>query len=296
MKLVDNIARMSTLAKIFKKETKAIGFVPTMGYFHEGHLSLIKTAKKHTDVAVVSIFVNPLQFGPNEDLEKYPRDLKRDEELARSAGADVLFCPSAKEMYPENYSTYVEVKGLTDTLCGASRPGHFRGVTTVVTKLFGIVRPDVAYFGQKDAQQAAIIKKMTEDLNMGIEIKILPIVREKDGLAMSSRNAYLSESERKEAVVIYQALQRAKLMISQGERDVRKIVKAMEAMVFQSPAAKVDYISIVNSRDLKEMDRLSGEVMVALAVFIGKTRLIDNAIVAVDDSAPRAKGSVGENI
>jgi pantoate--beta-alanine ligase len=271
---------MSTFVKMMKKEGKSIGFVPTMGYLHDGHMSLVKTAKKHTDIVVLSIFVNPLQFGSGEDYEKYPRDFKRDEELARGAGVDVIFYPSVKEMYPNGYATAVNVERLTDTLCGASRPGHFKGVTTVVAKLFGIVKPDIAYFGQKDAQQAIIIKKMVEDLNMGIEIKVMPVVREKDGLAMSSRNAYLSDEERKEAVVLYQSLKKAEELIRQGEKDPKKIIKTMEGMIKSRPALKTDYISIVDMKELKPVDAISGEVLVALAVFAGKTRLIDNIIAS----------------
>ena len=279
MKTVDNISRMSTLVKMLKKEAKSVGFVPTMGYLHEGHMSLVNAAKKHTDVVVMSIFVNPLQFGPKEDLEKYPRDLKRDEEMARAAGVDILFYPSVKDMYPEGYATYVDVKGLSEVLCGASRPGHFRGVATVVAKLFGIVKPAIAYFGQKDAQQAIIIKKMVEDLNMDVEVKLMPVVREKDGLAKSSRNIYLSESERRDASVLYQALQKAESLIKQGERDSKKIVKSMEEMIGQKPTAKIGYISIMDAKRLKELNAVSGETLIALAVHIGHTRLIDNVIV-----------------
>lgn len=279
MKVVDTIPRMSTLVKIFKKEGKSIGLVPTMGYLHEGHLSLVRAAKKHTDVVVMSIFVNPLQFGPKEDFEKYPRDLKRDEELATLAGADIIFSPSVNDIYPAGYSTYVNVEGLADTLCGASRSGHFKGVATVVTKLFEIVRPDIAYFGQKDAQQAMIIKKMAADLNMGIEIKTMPIVREPDGLAMSSRNVYLSEAERQDALVLRESLKKAEDMIKAGERESKKIIKAMQELIKPVPTAKIDYISIVDASTLKEMKTINGEALIAVAVFIGKTRLIDNIIV-----------------
>ncbi|MDD5436841.1 MAG: pantoate--beta-alanine ligase [Candidatus Omnitrophica bacterium] len=279
MKVVDTIPRMSTLVKIFKKEGKSIGLVPTMGYLHEGHLSLVRAASKHTDVVVMSIFVNPIQFGPKEDFEKYPRDLKRDEELATSAGADIIFSPSVNNMYPAGYSTYVNVETLTSGLCGASRPGHFKGVTTVVAKLFEIVRPDISYFGQKDAQQAIVIKKMAEDLNMGIEIKIMPTIREKDGLAMSSRNIYLSEDERKDALVLHGSLMKAEEMIKSGERESRKIIRAIEGMIKSVPSARLDYASIVDTVNLKEAKVLSGEMLIALAVFIGKTRLIDNTIV-----------------
>lgn len=279
MKVIDNVARMSTLARILRKEGKTIGLVPTMGYLHEGHLTIAKTAKKHTDVVVMSIFVNPAQFGPNEDFEKYPRDLKRDEELARGAGVDVLFCPTAQEMYPPLYSTYITVEGLSDLLCGASRPGHFRGVATVVAKLFGIVKPDIAYFGQKDAQQLAIIRKMAEDLNMGIEIKSIPTVREPDGLAMSSRNSYLSEEERNEALVLSHALDKAESLIRQGEKDTKKIISVMKNMIKEKPSMKIDYVSIVDTKSLKAVDAVSGEVLIAVAAFAGATRLIDNIIV-----------------
>jgi len=270
---------MAMLSKILKKESKTIGFIPTMGYLHDGHLSLIKTAKQHTDVAVVSIFVNPIQFSPKEDLDKYPRDFKRDEEMARLAGSDVLFYPLAGDMYPEGYATYVDVDRVSSALCGASRPGHFKGVATVVAKLFGIVKPDIAYFGQKDAQQAIVIKKMVEDLNMDIDIKVLPTVREKDGLAMSSRNMYLSELERKDALCLYQALVKAEAAVRSGERDVSKMIKMMEDLVKEKPTAKIDYIQAVDAKTLNPVDTVSGNTLIALAVFIGDTRLIDNAIV-----------------
>lgn len=279
MKVIEDIQRMAMLSKILKKESKTIGFIPTMGYLHDGHISLIKAAKQHTDVAVVSIFVNPIQFSPKEDLDKYPRDFKRDEEMARLAGSDVLFYPSAGDMYPEGYATYVEVERVSDALCGASRPGHFKGVATVVTKLFGIVKPDIAYFGQKDAQQTIVIKKMVEDLNMDVEIKVIPTVREKDGLAMSSRNIYLSEPERKDALCLYQALGKAEAAVRSGERDVSKMIKTMEGVVKEKPTAKIDYIQAVDAKTLNPVDTVSGDTLIALAVFIGDTRLIDNAIL-----------------
>ncbi|MDP3790808.1 MAG: pantoate--beta-alanine ligase [Candidatus Omnitrophota bacterium] len=281
MKTIENISRMSTFVKMMKKEGKSIGFVPTMGYLHEGHTSLVKAAKKHTDVVVMSIFINPMQFGPKEDFEKYPRDLRHDEGLARDAGVDVIFYPSLKDMYPEGYATYVTVEKLTDTLCGESRPGHFKGVATVVTKLFNIVRPDVAYFGQKDMQQALMIKKMASDLNMGVDVKIMPIVREKDGLAMSSRNMYLSVTERKDAIVLHQSLKQVENLVKQGERDPKKIIRVIEDMITQKSAAKIDYIKAVDTKELKDLKVISGEIMVALAVFFGQTRLIDNAIITV---------------
>ncbi len=278
MKVVDTISGMSALVKIFKKELRSISLIPTMGCLHEGHLSLIRAAGKYTDVVIVSIFVNPMQFGPKEDFEKYPRDLKHDEKLAALAGADIIFNPSVREMYPSRYSTYVNVEGLTDTLCGTSRPGHFKGVTTVVAKLFEIVRPDIAYFGQKDAQQAIVIKKMAEDLNMGIDIKIMPIIRDPDGLAMSSRNAYLSSGERNDAGILYSALQKAGEMVRSGERDAKKIVKMIQGLIKSVPGAKIDYISVVDAVELKDVKIITGEALIALAVFIGKTRLIDNII------------------
>jgi pantoate--beta-alanine ligase len=279
MKTIDNIPRMVTFSRMVKKEGKTIGLVPTMGYLHEGHLSLARSARRLNDVVVMSIFVNPIQFGPNEDLSSYPRDLQRDEDLAATAGVDVIFYPSVKEMYPDGFATYVNVEGLTEKLCGARRPGHFRGVTTVVAKLFGIVKPDMAYFGQKDAQQAIAIKKMVEDLNMDVGIKVLPVVREKDGLAMSSRNKYLSEDERKDASVLYRSLQAAESSIKAGEKNSGKVIQAMEAVIKAKPAARIDYIAIVDPKDLRDVDTISGKALVALAVFVGKTRLIDNIIV-----------------
>jgi pantoate--beta-alanine ligase len=281
MKTIENISRMSTFVKMMKKEGKSIGFVPTMGYLHEGHMSLVKAAKKHTDVVVMSIFVNPIQFGPKEDFEKYPRDLRHDEGLARDAGVDVIFYPSLKEMYQQGYATYVTVEKLSDTLCGESRPGHFKGVATVVTKLFNIVRPDVAYFGQKDMQQALMIKKMASDLNMGIDVKIMPIVREEDGLAMSSRNMYLSEAEKKDATIMYQSLKQAETIIKQGERDAKRIVRTIEEMIKQKPTARIDYVKVVDAKELKDIKTVSGETIIALALFFGQTRLIDNTIVTV---------------
>lgn len=281
VKTIEKISRMSTLAKMMKKEGKSIGFVPTMGYLHEGHMSLVRAAKKHTDVAVMSIFVNPIQFGQGEDFEKYPRNLRRDEILAREAGVDVVFYPSLKDMYPEGYATCVTVEKLTDTLCGESRPGHFKGVATVVTKLFNIAKPDVAYFGQKDMQQALVIKKVVMDLNMGIEIKIMPIIREKDGLAMSSRNMFLSETERKDAPILCQSLKNAENLIKQGERDAKKIVKTIEDIIRQKSAARIDYVKAIDTKELKEVKVISGEIMIALAVFFGQTRLIDNIIITV---------------
>ncbi len=281
MKTIENISRMSTFVKMMKKEGKSIGLVPTMGYLHEGHLSLVRAAKKHTDVVIMSIFINPLQFGPKEDFEKYPRDLKHDEEAAREAGVDVIFYPSLKDIYPEGYATYVNVEKLTGNLCGESRPGHFRGVATVVTKLFNIVKPEVAYFGQKDMQQAMMIKKMASDLNMDIDVKIMPVVREKDGLAMSSRNMYLSDAERKDAAIIYQSLKNAEMLIKNGERDVRKVIRAVEDMIRSRQSARIEYVKLIDAKDLKDAKAITGEIAIAVAVFFGKTRLIDNVTLMV---------------
>lgn len=265
-----------------KRQGKTIGFVPTMGCLHDGHLSLIRKARRDADCVVVSIFVNPTQFGPNEDLKKYPRDIKRDLGLLRASGVDIVFTPGIKSLYPDKFSTYVDVEDLTNGLCGASRPGHFRGVTTIVVKLFNIIKPDIAYFGQKDAQQAILIKKMVHDLNMDIKIKIIPIVREKDGLAMSSRNKYLSSHERKKALSLNRSLESAKVLYRKGERDSYKIIKKMQGMIPQNNGTKIDYIDVVDIEDLKPVKRISGKTLVALAVKVGKTRLIDNTILSED--------------
>ena len=262
-----------------QKKGRTIGFVPTMGYLHEGHLSLMKRARKETDTVVISIFVNPAQFGPREDFKKYPRDFKRDNALARSCGVDTVFYPSAKAIYPPDYHTYVNVERLTEVLCGASRPGHFRGVATVVAKLFNIVRPDIAYFGRKDIQQAVAIKHMVKDLNMPVRIKIMPTVREPDGLAMSSRNAYLSGEERKDALVLYRSLLRARALVRSGSRDASSIKAAMRSMIGKKKSVRIDYVSIVDARTLGDIRRIHGKAMAALAVKVGATRLIDNMVV-----------------
>lgn len=281
MDIIRTVKEMQQRAEELRLEGRRIGFVPTMGYLHEGHLSLLNLARKHSDITVMSIFVNPTQFGPNEDYDRYPRDFARDERLARERGCDILFYPSVHEMYPKPYRTYVSVEEITDVLCGASRPGHFRGVATVVTKLFNIVKPHVAVFGQKDAQQAIVIKQMVRDLNMDVEILVAPIVREPDGLAMSSRNTYLNEKERQDALVLYRSLKKAEELIRQGERDASRIKQEMETMIRSADTAKIDYVEIVDTTNLKSLDTLKGEVLIALAVWIGKTRLIDNTIVKV---------------
>ncbi|CCJ33037.1 MULTISPECIES: pantoate--beta-alanine ligase [Caloramator] len=279
MEIIRSVIKMQNKAKELLKEGKTIGFVPTMGYLHDGHKSLIERARRENDIVVVSIFVNPTQFGPNEDYDRYPRDEERDKKICEAAGCDIVFIPEREDMYGENYSTYVEVLNLTEGLCGASRPGHFRGVATVVTKLFNIVKPTRAYFGQKDAQQLAVIKRMVMDLNMDVVIVPCPIVREEDGLAMSSRNTYLNEDERKQALVLYKSLKLAEKMIIDGERDVKRIKDEMVNLIKTSKDAVIDYVEFVDNQNLKPVDKVEGEVLIALAVKIGKTRLIDNTVV-----------------
>ncbi|MCH9021485.1 MAG: pantoate--beta-alanine ligase [Planctomycetes bacterium] len=258
---------------------RRIGFVATMGAFHEGHLSLIRTCRSQCDFTVVSIFVNPTQFGPSEDFAQYPRDFESDCDDCLKEGVELVFMPSDYEMYPEKNISWVNVETLTDHLCGKSRPIHFRGVCTVVAKLFGIVRPDVSYFGQKDAQQVAVIERMVRDLNLDIEISRCPTVREADGLAMSSRNQYLSESERQDALCLWQAMQRASEMATAGEDDCEVIIAQMRKIVEKCPSARIDYISIVDNELLQPLSRIDRQVLVALAVKIGKCRLIDNIVV-----------------
>ena len=270
---------MAEFSKTVHHKNKTIGFVPTMGYLHDGHLFLAKQARRDTDVVVMSIFVNPTQFGAGGDFKKYPRNLRRDIKLAKTAGVNVIFYPQALAMYPKKYRTYINVETLDDVLCGRSRPGHFRGVATVVTKLFNIVQPDIAYFGGKDAQQALIIKKMTKDLNMPLKIKALPIVRERDGLAMSSRNTYLNAAERKDALVLYQALKLARNLIKNNKKNSLYIIRKMKDFIIKKKTAKIDYIEIVDFNDLSPVKKIRDKVLIALAVWIGKTRLIDNFVV-----------------
>lgn len=278
MKIIRSITEIKEELSRKRKKNRSIGFVPTMGYLHEGHLSLIRKAREDNDIVVVSIFVNPTQFGANEDYGEYPRDLRRDAKLCTKAGADYIFYPPVKSMYPKGYSTFASVEGLTKNLCGRFRPGHFRGVTTIVTKLFNIIRPDTAYLGQKDAQQSIVIKRMIEDLDMDIQIEVMPTVRERDGLAISSRNSYLSSDERRRSATIYRALQLARDLIKLNDKDARGIIREMRRML--SPvASKIDYISIVDPRTLKDVKTIKGEVLVALAVWVGETRLIDNISV-----------------
>ena len=281
MIVVKSVAGMKSLARQWKKEGKRVGFVPTMGYLHEGHLSLVRESKGRADVTVVSIFVNPAQFGPSEDFKKYPRDLEKDSEYLRSGGVDCLFCPDAAEIYPPGYRTYVEVHGLQDRLCGKSRPGHFRGVATIVLKLFNIVRPDLAFFGAKDAQQVLIIERMAADLDLGVEVVTCPLVREPDGLALSSRNAYLSPEERKAALILSISLRWAERAIGAGERDAAKVVAGIRSAIETEPLARVDYVEAVDPVSLEPVAEIRGDVLIVLAVFIGSTRLIDNIRISV---------------
>lgn len=276
MKIVSTIKEVRELVAAWKKEGQTVGFVPTMGYLHEGHGSLITKAREGNDKVVVSIFVNPMQFGPTEDLESYPRDLKKDSAFCESLGADLIFHPEPEEMYHDNFSSYVDMTVLTEELCGLSRPVHFRGVCTVVNKLFNIVQPDRAYFGEKDAQQLAVIRHMVEDLNMNLEIIGCPIIREEDGLAKSSRNTYLSEEERKAALILSKTIFMGQKMVQDGETDAVKLVEAMKKNIESEPMAKIDYVKAVDGLTMQQVKTISSPTLVAMAVYIGKTRLIDN--------------------
>lgn len=279
MSIIRSKSEMCRTSKKARLAGQRIGFVPTMGALHQGHLSLIRQARRENDFVVVSIFVNPTQFGPKDDFKKYPRNLKRDVQMCKKEGVNIIFYPDTKEMYPQGYKTFVTVEDLSNVMCGKFRPGHFKGVTTVVTKLFNIVQPDIAYFGQKDAQQAIIIKRLVCDLNIPVKIKVMPTVREIDGLAMSSRNQYLNEKERKDALVLSRSLNLAKNLIKGGAKDVDEIVGKMRSLINKKNTAKIDYITIVDPGGLKPVKKVSGNCLIALAVWIGKTRLIDNIIV-----------------
>lgn len=279
MKIIYKVKQMQGFVRRGQRAGKTVGFVPTMGALHEGHLSLIRRAAKENDIVVVSIFVNPTQFGPKEDFAKYPRPFKKDVALAKSAGADIIFYPSTKEMYPEEYQTYIDVEKITHGLCGASRPGHFRGVATVVAKLFNAVSAERAYFGQKDYQQVQVIRCLVADLNIPIKVVMCPIIREKEGLAMSSRNQYLNAEERRSAPCLYEALQVAKSMARAGIKDVAKIKKEMRNIIESNVLARVDYIEIVDAETLDPIKKIRGGVVAVLAVFIGNTRLIDNMVL-----------------
>lgn len=282
MTVVRDPAKMQELANSMRKTGAVIGFVPTMGFLHEGHVSLLRAARRQSDAVVLSIFVNPTQFGPDEDLERYPRDMERDERIAREEGVDYIFYPEPDTMYPSGFQTYVTVEQLTRSHCAVSRPVHFRGVSTVCAKLFNIVQPYRAFFGQKDYQQAAVIRRMVGDLNLNLEIVVLPTVREADGLAMSSRNAYLGPDERKDALCLHEALQLAKKMVRGGETGAGNIVAAMREHIERRPLARVDYVSIADTHTLEEVNTIQKEAVALLAAFVGKTRLIDNEILRVD--------------
>lgn len=278
MQVTNTIEKTRELVNNWKKEGKTIGLVPTMGYLHEGHASLIRRCREENDIVVVSDFVNPTQFGPNEDLEAYPRDFDRDSALCESIGADLIFCPSPVEMYHDPHA-FVSIDTLSDTLCGKTRPIHFKGVCTVVSKLFNIVKPDRAYFGQKDAQQLAIIKHMVQDLNMDINVVGCPIVREEDGLAKSSRNTYLSPEERKAALILSKTVKLAKELIDAGEKDADVVVAKMKENIETEPMAKIDYVKAVNGLTMQQQKEIKAPMLIAMAVYIGKTRLIDNMIL-----------------
>ena len=279
MKVSRTIESIRCLIKAARIVGKTIGFVPTMGALHRGHISLIEAAKKNCDFVVVSIFVNPTQFGPKEDFKKYPRPLEADLKMCRKAGANVVFTLTPQVMYPSENLTWVDVEKLSEPLCGKFRPGHFRGVATVCTKLFNIVLPDIAYFGQKDAQQAIVIKRMVADLNMPLKIVVCPTVREKNGLAMSSRNQYLTPQQREDAAFIYKSLQKCRQMIKQGVRNTKKITAQMRKILKKIPSSKIQYISIVDAETLQNVDKITGKVLAAVAVKIGPTRLVDNIII-----------------
>lgn len=281
MKIVSTVEEVREQVKVWRQEGLSVGLVPTMGYLHEGHKSLIDQAVQQNDKVVVSVFVNPIQFGPGEDLATYPRDLKRDAALCENAGADLIFHPEPENMYFDDFCTYIDMSGLTEGLCGKTRPTHFRGVCTVVGKLFHIVEPDRAYFGQKDAQQLAVIRRMVRDLNFNLEIVGCPIIREEDGLAKSSRNTYLSPEERQAAVILHKGLEKGEELVRAGEKSAAVVKKAIRDVIESEPLARIDYVDIVDFDNIQEIDTLGDSVLAAVAVYIGKTRLIDNFIVTV---------------
>ncbi len=283
MQIFTEAREMTAAVKKWRASGKTVGLVPTMGYFHQGHLSLMRRAREENDVVVVSLFVNPLQFGPREDLDIYPRDFQRDRQLAEEVGVDCIFFPSVEEMYPQPFLTKVVVGKITEVMCGKARPGHFEGVTTVVAKLFHIIPADRAYFGQKDAQQVRVIQKMVEDLNFDIDIRICPTVREEDGLAASSRNVYLSGEERERATLLYRSLERAQRVIERGERRAEAVEKSIREMLEGQPGIDLEYVAVYNNIDLEPVEILQGEVLIALAAWVGGTRLIDNVLIRIDD-------------
>ena len=279
MRVIESVREMQKCSEAVRLSGKKIGFVPTMGYFHEGHLSLMREARRISDFVITSIYVNPTQFGPKEDFSKYPRDFERDHRMAREAGVDVIFYPSNDEMYPPRYQTYVNVEQVTQNLCGASRPGHFRGVTTICCKLFNIVKAHVAVFGRKDYQQLAAIKTMVADLNLDLDIVGMPTYREKDGLAMSSRNVYLSAEERKSALSLIESLKLAQRLYDGGEKRAAVIIQEVEKLINQAPSTDIDYVKICDAATLTDLHRIDTQAVIALAVKIGKTRLIDNHVL-----------------
>jgi len=281
MKVIAEPGEMTRTVLGEKRAGRTVGCVPTMGALHAGHLSLVGAARRECDVVVVTIFVNPTQFGPAEDLDKYPRTFDTDVAACDELEVDYVFAPDSGTMYPEGAATWVEVERLTEGLCGASRPGHFRGVTTVVAKLFNITQPDRAYFGEKDYQQMVVIKRMVDDLNFPVEIVPMPIVREPDGLAMSSRNRYLSPDERRDALVLHNSLERARSMVAGGERSAQTVIEAVEELVNSAASARIDYVDIVNALTLEPVDPIEGTVLLAIAVYVGSTRLIDNIVLNV---------------
>ncbi|QSO47013.1 pantoate--beta-alanine ligase [Alicyclobacillus mengziensis] len=287
MYTIETIDELRQYIKNVRQSGKTIGYVATMGYLHEGHLSLVQAARAQSDIVVVSIFVNPLQFGPNEDYEDYPRDLKKDQQLLENSGCDVLFAPSVSEMYPREMATFVELPELSNKLCGRTRPIHFRGVATVVCKLLNIVQPDAAYFGQKDGQQVAVIRRMVDDLNLPVRIVSVPIVREADGLAKSSRNIYLTEAERPHATVLYRALRAAADEIVAGDRSVEAIIQRMADTISAEPGVRLDYAEMVDTATLQRPDTIEGDLMLAVAAFIGRARLIDNIPMQVEGNRVR---------
>jgi len=282
MKICHTRDEMRAARHVARREGKTVGLVPTMGALHEGHLSLVRMARAQCDLVVVSIFINPLQFGPHEDLAKYPRNFDRDRDLLEREGVEVIFAPTVEEMYPAGAITYVTVEALSDRLCGRSRPGHFRGVTTVVSKLFHIVEPDRAFFGQKDAAQSVIIRRMVRDLDIPVQVVIGPIVREPDGLAMSSRNAYLDASQRLSALVLHRSLLAVQERFDRGERKVQALIEAGKQVFSEDPSVRLDYLEIVDPETLDPVDRFSHSALVAVAAFVGKARLIDNVVLTVN--------------
>ncbi|PLX94051.1 MAG: pantoate--beta-alanine ligase [Desulfuromonas sp.] len=277
MEILTDLSSMQARCLDLRRQGKRIAFVPTMGYLHDGHLSLLQEGRQRGDILALSIFVNPTQFGPKEDLAAYPRDLKRDLDIARRAGVDLVWTPTPQDVYPEGYATYVDVEGLTDTLCGASRPGHFRGVTTVVCKLFNVVQADLALFGEKDFQQLAVIRRMTRDLNLPVEIVGMPIVREEDGLAMSSRNVYLSGEERRQALALSQGIALAQKRACEGEHSSRTLLAEVRSLIEAQPLARIDYLQICHALTLQEQEKVDADAVLLMAVFVGSTRLIDNS-------------------